>query len=116
TDWKGRLRNALLERQYLHLDTLKMTDADIGRFVAALEQTPPSLLFGHAHSLYLVAKFIENNTPQTRIRPHGIISTCMVLHDFERTMIEKVFACPVTNRYGCEEVSLIASECEQHAG
>lgn len=116
TDWKGRLRNALLERQYLHLDTLKMTDADIGRFVAGLERTPPSLLFGHAHSLYLVAKYIENNTPQTRIRPHGIISTCMVLHDFERTMIEKVFACSVTNRYGCEEVSLIASECEQHAG
>jgi len=116
TDWKGRLRNALLERRYLHLDTLKMTDADIARFVSALERTPPSLLFGHAHSLYLVARFIEQNTPATKIRPHGIISTCMVLHDFERTMIENAFGCSVTNRYGCEEVSLIASQCEQHRG
>ncbi len=116
TDWKGRLRNALLERRYLHLDTLKMTDADIARFVAAMERTPPSLLFGHAHSLYLVARFIEQNTSATKIRPRGIISTCMVLHDFERTMIEKAFGCPVTNRYGCEEVSLIASQCERHRG
>lgn len=116
TDWKGRLRNFLLDRQYLHLDTLKMADADIGRFVAAMERTPPSLLFGHAHSLYLVAKFIETHSPATKIRPRGIISTCMVLHDFERSKIEQVFGCPVTDRYGCEEVSLIASQCEQHTG
>ena len=115
-DWRGRLRNALLERHYLHLDTLKMTDADIGRFVVSMERTSPSLLFGHAHSLFLVARFIEKNSPATKIRPRGIISTCMVLHDFERTKIEQIFSCPVTNRYGCEEVSLIASECEQHKG
>ena len=40
----------------------------------------------------------------------------MVLHDFERKKIERVFDCKVTNRYGCEEVSLIASECENHSG
>jgi phenylacetate-CoA ligase len=27
-----------------------------------------------------------------------------------------VFVCKVTNRYGCEEVSLIACECERHEG
>ena len=40
----------------------------------------------------------------------------MVLHEWERPTIEHVFQCPVTNRYGCEEVSLIACECEQHQG
>lgn len=116
SDWKGRLRNALLERRYLHLDTLKMTSADISRFVASMEQTSPSLLYGHAHSLFLVARYIEQNCPAAKIRPRGIISTCMVLHDFERTVIERVFGCSVTNRYGCEEVSLIASQCERHRG
>ena len=48
------------------------------------------------------------------VRPNGIISTAMLLHDWQRTVIEQVFGCPVTNRYGCEEVSLIASECEKH--
>ena len=40
----------------------------------------------------------------------------MVLHDWERRTIEEVFQCPVTNRYGCEEVSLIACECQRHDG
>jgi phenylacetate-CoA ligase len=40
----------------------------------------------------------------------------MVLHDFERDLIEEVFGCKVTNRYVATEVSLIASECEAHQG
>jgi phenylacetate-CoA ligase len=40
----------------------------------------------------------------------------MVLHDWERKVIEDAFQCRVTNRYGCEEVSLIACECERHEG
>jgi phenylacetate-CoA ligase len=34
----------------------------------------------------------------------------------ERETIEKVFGVRVFDRYGCEEVSLIASECERHEG
>jgi phenylacetate-CoA ligase len=40
----------------------------------------------------------------------------MVLHSWQRRAIEEVFGCKVTNRYGCEEVSLIACECEEHDG
>jgi len=40
----------------------------------------------------------------------------MILHSWQRRSIEQVFNCPVTNRYGCEEVSLIACECERHQG
>src|SRR5262249_25603036 len=50
------------------------------------------------------------------IRPRGIITSAMILHDWQRRVIEEIFACKVTNRYGCEEVSLIACECERHEG
>src|SRR5437867_7666028 len=40
----------------------------------------------------------------------------MLLHDWQLTVIEQGFDCSVTNRYGCEEVSLIACECERHQG
>jgi phenylacetate-CoA ligase len=40
----------------------------------------------------------------------------MTLHDWQRGVIEEAFGRPVTNRYGCEEVSLIACECEEHNG
>ena len=112
--WRGRVRNALLERT-TYLDTLKMDQRAMTDFVGKLRRRPPSLLFGHAHSLYLFAQFVQARGGPG-FRPKGIIATAMVLHDWERRTIEAVFACPVTNRYGCEEVSLIACECERHEG
>ncbi|KPJ59722.1 MAG: capsule biosynthesis protein CapK [Latescibacteria bacterium DG_63] len=113
-DWRGRLRNFLLER-YIWLDTLEMDEKDMMRFYSDAREKKPTLLFGHAHSLFLLARFLRSES-LTHLRPKGIISTAMVLHDFERKEIEEVFGCKVTNRYGCEEVSLIASECEEHEG
>jgi phenylacetate-CoA ligase len=111
---KGWLRNRLYERA-VHLDTLDMTPDSIRQFVAALNHTGPELLFGHAHSVYLLAEFIDRHGLKAH-RPAGIITTAMVLHDWQRRRIEATFGCAVTNRYGCEEVSLIACECERHHG
>lgn len=112
--WRGRLRNRLLERAD-YLDTLQVTEAAIASFAAKAERKQPSLVFGHAHSVFLFAEYVRKHGLKG-IRPRGIITTAMVLHDWQRRTIEDTFACRVTNRYGCEEVSLIASECEEHCG
>lgn len=111
---KGRLRNALFDRA-LYLDTLNLTDARIAAFANRLRRHKPGLLFGHAHSLYLLARSLRKAKIDD-IRPSGIISTAMILHDWQRSVTEAAFDRPVTNRYGCEEVSLIACECEEHHG
>ncbi len=112
--WRGRLRNALLERAR-YLDTLKMDEATMTRFAADLARRPPSLIFGHAHSVYLFAELVRRRGIGP-IGPRGIVTSAMILHDWQRRAIEEVFGCKVTNRYGCEEVSLIACECERHEG
>jgi phenylacetate-CoA ligase len=112
--WRQRLRTALLERTR-YIDTLRLSEASMAAFARSLRRGPPSLLFGHAHSLYLFAEYLRSQGG-AGFRPRGIIATAMVLHPRERRAIEEVFDCPVTNRYGCEEVSLIACECEQHRG
>jgi phenylacetate-CoA ligase len=112
--WRGRLRNALLDRA-CYLDTLRMDPAALDAFARKLRRSQPALLFGHAHSVFLLAEHVRG-AGLHGIRPRGIITTAMVLHDWQRRVIEDVFACPVTNRYGCEEVSLIACECERHRG
>jgi phenylacetate-CoA ligase len=112
--WRGRLRNRLLDRAR-YLDTLHLDQAAMARFAHSLRRRPPSLLFGHAHSLYLFAQYLRENGG-AGFQPRGIIATAMVLHDWERQTIQSVFGRPVTNRYGCEEVSLIACECERHQG
>src|SRR5262249_2280854 len=96
-------------------DTLKTDEAALARYAAALRRRPPGLVFGHAHSVYLFAEFLrQHGLPAPR--PRGIITTAMVLHGWQRRVIEAVFGCPETNRYGWEEVSLIAWECERHDG
>jgi phenylacetate-CoA ligase len=112
--WRGRLRNALLERA-TYLDTLKMDEETLARFAMLLQRRQPTLLFGHAHSVYLFAEYLRT-LGLPGIRPRGVITTAMVLHNWQRRVIENVFGCRVTNRYGCEEVSLIACECERHDG
>lgn len=109
--WRLYLRNFLLTR-HIYLDTLKMNEQTMRAFHATLLKKQPVVLYGHAHSLFLFANFMLAKG-LSGIHPKGIISTCMVLHDFERESIEKVFGCRVTNRYGCEEVSLIACECPE---
>ena len=112
--WRERLRNGLYERS-IHLDTLQMSNDTIGRFARQLARIKPSLIFGHAHSVFLLADHI-NRRGLPVYRPSGIITTAMILHDWQRRRIETVFGCRVTNRYGCEEVSLVACECAEHRG
>lgn len=112
--WRGRLRQALLDRA-LYLDTLRMDEAALRAFLRTAARLRPTLLMGHAHSLFLLARFAARSG-EPLWRPRGIIATAMTLHDFERRAIEQAFGRRVTNRYGCEEVGLIACQCEQFAG
>ncbi|MCU0223436.1 MAG: phenylacetate--CoA ligase family protein [Acidobacteria bacterium] len=114
SDWRGRLRNGLLERCF-YLDTLRMDEPMMRAFAEEIQARRPTLLFGHAHSLALFARFWKSeNLPRYRFR--GVLSSAMVLHAHEREDISAAFECGVFDRYGCEEVSLIASECEAHDG
>lgn len=94
---------------------MKMDTDAMHRFHEAALRYKPTMYFGHAHSLYLFAQFLQQKGLQLP-RPEGIVSTAMVLHDFERKVIEQAFRAKIFNRYGCEEVSLIASECAFHEG
>ena len=88
--FRAWLPNALLERTTL-LDTLKITVESMSRFATALRKHPPSLIFGHAHSLYLFAQFLSSKKDDS-IRPQGIISTAMVLHDWETSPMKRSFS------------------------
>jgi phenylacetate-CoA ligase len=111
---KKKLRNLLLER-VIYLDTMDIEERTVRRFVEEWRRAKPRVIFGHSRSIYVLAKFLRT-LGVTDLRPEGIISTSMVLLATERAFIEQVFRCRVTNRYGCEEVGLIACECEQHNG
>jgi phenylacetate-CoA ligase len=111
---KERLRRLLIDR-FVFLDTIDLNQRSLGEFVSAWRRERPEVLFGHSHSLYMLARYLREEQI-TDLRPRGIVSTSMMLVAHERSLIEQVFGCQVTDRYGCEEVGLIACECERHEG
>ena len=111
---KQKLRLHLLDRT-IYLDTMDLNDKSMGEFVERWRREQPGAVFGHAHSIFIFANYLVSNRIED-LKPDGIVATSMMLLDHERRVIEQAFGCPVTNRYGCEEVGLIACECEQHQG
>jgi phenylacetate-CoA ligase len=113
-DWRARLRRALL-REPLWLDTANVTEAGLAAFHEQLKHHRPRVLQAYARSVLLFAQYLEQRGLRP-YRPHSIVTSAEVLEPAERALIERVFGCPVFNRYGCREVSVIASECDAHQG
>lgn len=111
---KARFRRWLYGPQ-LYLDTMEVNEASVTRFATAWQRVRPTGLFGHAHSIYLLARLVDDLRLEA-IRPRAIVSSSMMLLDAERAVIERVFGVKVFDRYGCEETGLVASQCERHHG
>lgn len=111
---KEKLRDLLISPE-IYLDTMSLTDQSMSAFVKQWQRAQPTLLRGHSHSIYIFASFC-NKHGIASVRPNAIISSSMMLLPTERVAIERAFACKVTDLYGCEEVGLIATECERHNG
>jgi phenylacetate-CoA ligase len=110
---KQKLRSALYDR-FMFLDTMNLTDSTLNAFVVQWRREKPEIVFGHSHSICILARYL-NDHGITDLRPKGVIATSMMLLQGERLEIERAFSCKVNDRYGCEEVGLIASQCELHA-
>ena len=112
--WRDRLRNTLVHRN-LYLNTLHLDEAEMAVFAQRVLRERPVLLFGHAHTLYLFARFWETQgVPAYRFR--AALCTAMPLPRHERETLARVFQAEVFDRYGAEELSLIATECAAHEG
>ena len=112
--WYARLRDALL-REPLWLDAGCLTEARMTEFHRELNRFRPRIIQAYARAAVLFARFLQARglTPH---RPHALVTSAEMLEEDERTLLEEVFGCPVFNRYGCREVSVVASECPAHSG
>ena len=112
---KTRLKNQLYDRR-IFLDTTEISPALMAEFVRRLDDFRPSCYLAYANSMYLYARYIKEMHVGDYHRPQSIITSAEVLTEQQRDLIEDVFECPVFNRYGSREMSIIASECSKHEG
>ena len=108
--WKQRLLY-----RFLTLNTTRVSNEDLDNFIVLLRRYRPSRLKAYAQSAAMFAKYCRD-TGADDIRFDSIITSAEVLLPENRALIEETFRGKVFNRYGCREVSVIASECEYHTG
>jgi phenylacetate-CoA ligase len=112
--WKHRLRNLTIDRM-IYLNTAQISEARLRSFDHALKRFRPKVIVAYARSIALFARYLRSHGMDA-YQPYSIVTSAEVLEPTERSLIEDVFGCPIFNRYGCREVSVISSECREHNG
>jgi phenylacetate-CoA ligase len=112
--WRARLRSRFLERS-LFLDAGHVTEARLQAFHASLQRFRPRILLAYAQAAVLFARYLRSHG-LTAYQPHALVTSAEVLESDQRQLLEGIFGCPVFNRYGCRETSIVASECPAHDG
>jgi phenylacetate-CoA ligase len=107
-------RQKLLYRS-LTLHTAAVSDESMAKYVDVLRKYRPRYMVAYAQSAALFAEFCRANNIRDIAFESMIVSAEMLLPG-KRELIEETFGGKVFNRYGCREVSVIASECEYHSG
>ena len=99
----------------LTLHTAAVSEESMMRYVEVLRRYRPRFMLAYAQSAVLFAEFCRRNNFDDITFESMIVSAEMLLPG-KRQVLEETFGGKVFNRYGCREVSVIASECEYHSG
>lgn len=113
--WLNAQRQRFLDRRII-LDTSSLTAESFESFRKRLLEFRPLIYIAYANAAYLYALYLEKAGRSEYHRPRAIITSAEVLDPDRRATIERVLGCPVFNRYGSRETSVIASECAAHDG
>jgi len=108
------VKNHLLYRR-ISMNTSSVSEQDWSDFAAKVRTIRPRFMLAYAKAAVQFAAYVREHKLND-IRFEAMITTAEVLLPEDRATLERSFQGRVFNRYGCREVSVIASECEAHAG
>ncbi len=115
---RGRfgLRTKLWRALQLNYDIhiMHLTDADLELHLANIRKYKIRFMRGYPSAIYVFARFLAKKGIQVPMK--GVFTTAEMLHDYQRSQIEAIFGCKVTDAYGCGEGTASANQCEVNDG
>lgn len=105
-------RYNLVERQ-LYMSAFHISPENVPDYVKALNRFQPDYLVGYASSHFFLARMIDELNLGVH-QPKAVLTSSEKLTPEMRSMIEKVYQCPVFDGYNGVEGSCLISECEHH--
>jgi phenylacetate-CoA ligase len=112
--WWQRMRRDWLYRT-LEINSSRIEPGDWDAYVEVLRRYRPRFLVAYARAAVEFAEHVRRRGIGD-VRFEAIITTAEVLLEDHRRLLEAALGGRVFNRYGCREVSVIASECGEHSG
>lgn len=110
---KERLYHGAFNRRVLN--AFDMTDERIAKYVEAIDRHRPETIVAYVAPMVKLSEWLLASGRRVH-RPQRILCAAEALQESQRRVIERAFACPVYNTYGCREFMLIAAECEHRSG
>lgn len=98
----------------LFMSSFHLSDDYLKYYVDKIAEFNPVAIEGYPSSLYILARFMENNG--ITIQVPAVLSSSETLLPFQREIIEKAFNCEVFDFYGMAERVVYGSECQKHKG
>jgi phenylacetate-CoA ligase len=112
-----RVKDAAYNRLYRRrvASSFEMSEERIPWYLEQLNRYRPDVIVAYTNPLYYLARSLEERG-QRPFAPRSVVVGAEKLHDFQRTLIERVFRAPVFETYGSREFMLIGGECDRHSG
>ncbi|MEE8577508.1 MAG: hypothetical protein V3T31_09660, partial [candidate division Zixibacteria bacterium] len=115
-----RLKRAAYERfgvdnPILRFDPTMLNESQMVKVYQELRRFRPHMIVSYVSALYRLAQFLESEN-LVEVRPGSIVTSSETLYQHQRELIEKVFQCPVYNRYGLQETGVVGVECCERKG
>jgi phenylacetate-CoA ligase len=108
---KNKAINFIYNRRMLNC--LRMSSRDMEKYVRAIIDWRPKIIWAYANAIFELSNYIERNSLKV-YAPNSIICCATTLYPYMREKVERVFNTKVYNQYGGREVGDIACECEYY--
>lgn len=114
----SRTKPPFWRENYLHnqllLSSFHLSSKNLPYYIEKLETFKPKIIDGYPSTLYILAKYLKNNSKKLPLK--AVISASETLYDFQREVIEESFQCKIFDYYTLAEWVVYATECEKHEG
>lgn len=101
--------------QQVYFSAFHLGPATVGNYVEGLNRFQPIALTGYAHSYYVLARLMREQSLSLTYHPSAIILSSEKITSEMRTIIEQAFGAPVFEEYGCIENCVLATQCAHGA-
>jgi phenylacetate-CoA ligase len=104
-----------VENPTVRVDPTLMAEGEMAKLFKQLKSFRPDVVISYVNTLHMFAQYLDAEGI-TGIRPRSVIVSSETLYSHQRELMEKVFGCPVYNRYGLQETGIVAIECPERTG